>query len=107
MSTLGWICWEGLVFDAERTSSWLSEMAKLPNIPRVKAVMRTTKGWHGFNFAHGIEEVRPTGYRRDSRIEFVIEGESNLNAEELEQALRSCVWIPTGSKAEIKTGAMA
>jgi G3E family GTPase len=94
-STMGWICWGGLLFDAERTSRWLSELARLPGARRTKAVLRTNEGWWAFNFAEGVEEVRPSGYRRDSRLELLIEGDVPPDAEGLEQALRGCLVSPS------------
>lgn len=70
---MGFICWEELVFDVERVSCWMSEIARLPGALRLKAVLRTDDGWLGFNFAEDVETVEPTGYRRDSRVEVVLE----------------------------------
>ena len=52
--------------------------------------MHTNNGWIAFNIADGVEEVRPSGYRRDSRLEIVIEGVEPPNATELEQELMGC-----------------
>ncbi|MDA8021089.1 MAG: hypothetical protein MPN21_26935 [Thermoanaerobaculia bacterium] len=90
-STIGWVCWEGLVFDAERAVSWLRELAKLPGARRTKAVLRTTKGWWGFNWADGAEEAKPSGYRGNSRLEVVIEGVQLPDPEALEHDLRACL----------------
>lgn len=90
-STLGWICWDALIFDAKRVSCWLSEVSRLPGARRTKAVLRTNEGWWGFNFADGIEEVRPSGYRRDSRLELVIESSQFPDDKALEQGLRQCL----------------
>lgn len=96
-STLGWVCWDGIVFDAERISCRLGELARLPGARRVKAVLRTQEGWWGFNFVDGLEEVRPSGYRRDSRLEVVFEGEQFPDADVLEQKLRACITTPVAS----------
>ena len=95
-STVGWVCWDGLVFDAERVSCWLSELSKLPGARRAKAVLRTNEGWWGFNFADGVEEVRPSGYRRDSRLEVVIENAPFPDTDRLEEQLKACLTTPTG-----------
>ena len=97
-STIGWICWDGLVFDAERTSCWLSELSKHEGTSRAKAVLRTNEGWWGFNFAKGLEEVRPSGYRRDSRLELIIDSDIFPDIQALEQALRACLLPPTGTR---------
>ncbi len=90
-STMGWICWDGLVFDAQQVSRWLRELAQLPGARRIKAVLRTNEGWKGFNFADGIEEVTQRGDRKDSRLEIVIESKRPPNADTLEQTLRACL----------------
>ena len=93
-STVGWVCWDELVFDAERVSGWLSELSRLPGARRAKAVLHTNEGWWGFNYADGIEAVRPSGYRRDSRLEVVIEGEQFPNTAMLEEKLHGCLETP-------------
>jgi len=90
-STLGWICWNALVFDADKVLPWLNEIAQLPGARRVKAVMRTHEGWLGFNIAHGVQDIRRTGYRRDSRLEVIIEDEQYPDPSALESRLRDCV----------------
>jgi len=97
-STLGWICWAGWTFDEAQTSSWLMTLAKRPGMRRVKAVLRTTGGWQAFNLVDGIAEVRPSGYRRDSRVEMVLEHARLPNVDELEGELRAClVHAPAGA----------
>ncbi|MEM6960562.1 MAG: GTP-binding protein [Myxococcota bacterium] len=93
-STFGWICWAGLLFDADRACSWLRTLTKLPGARRTKAVLRTTEGWLSFNFGGGIEEIRPSGHRRDSRLEVVVEGAELPDAEALEQDLRRSLMPP-------------
>jgi len=95
-STIGWLCWDALIFDAERVSCWLTELSKLPGSRRTKAVLRTNEGWWAFNFVEGVEELRPSSYRRDSRVEVVIEGGSFPDTENLEQKLRSCLVTEDG-----------
>lgn len=92
-STLGWVCWSGLVFDAERVSAWLNGLSALPGTRRVKAVLRTNTGWWAFNLTDGGEDVRPSGYRRDSRLELIFEGEGIPDAAALESQLRACVEV--------------
>lgn len=99
-STLGWVCWDGLVFDAERASCWLNELTRIPGARRAKAVLRTNEGWWGFNFADGVEEVRPSGHRRDSRLEVVIERELPPDTDALERALRACLVPAAAAPAE-------
>ncbi len=90
-STIGWVCWDELVFDAKRVSSWLGELSQLPGALRTKAVLRTNEGWWGFNFAEGVQEVRPSGYRRDSRLEIMIKGDQFPHPDVLEKSMRDCL----------------
>ena len=94
-STVGWICWNGLVFDAEKVSDWLNRITQVPDAIRTKAVLRTNEGWWSFNFVDRKEELRPNGYRRDSRIELIIEGENVPDVKLLEQELQKCVVHPS------------
>lgn len=41
-----------------------------------------------------VEQVRPSGYRRDSRLEIVVEGDVLPDAEALGRALRECLVCP-------------
>ena len=68
---------------------WLSEIALQTKALRTKAVLRTNEGW-SFNFVDDLKEVSPSGYRRDSRLEVIIDGEE-FEADDLEDALRSCI----------------
>ena len=90
-STVGWICWGGLEFDAKRIYRWLTEVAQLPGSMRTKAVLHTNEGWWSFNFADGFEELRPSGYRRDSRLEMLFEGEDFPDPDSIEAGLRACL----------------
>ncbi|MEE2757729.1 MAG: CobW family GTP-binding protein [Myxococcota bacterium] len=93
-STIGWICWNGLVFRSDRVSSWLRGLANLPNAMRIKAVVRTNDGWLGFNVFDGIEDVRKTGYRRDTRLEVIFDGQDIPDVDKLENALHQCLDTP-------------
>ena len=53
--------------------------------------MRTNEGWWSFNFADGVEELRPSGYRRDSRLEVIFEGADLPNPARIEQEMRACL----------------
>ncbi|MEM7676746.1 MAG: GTP-binding protein [Myxococcota bacterium] len=99
-ASVGWVCWHELVFDAKPISDWLTALAQRSNISRVKAVLHTNEGWWSFNLARGTEETRPTGYRRDSRVELVIDGEPTPDIAALENTLRECVLPPSDKKTE-------
>lgn len=89
-ATMGWVCWDGLVFDAEQISRWFGGLHSGNGVRRIKAVLRTDAGWRGYNYADGIEDVRPAGARGDSRLELVIESEDPPDADLLEEQLRAC-----------------
>ncbi len=91
ISTVGWICWNEIIFDAERISNWLEDLSKLYNICRTKAVVRTTKGWWGVNFINDTKDIHSNGYRRDSRIEIILEGNQIPDIDILEVQLRTCI----------------
>lgn len=90
-STLGWIVWSGLIFDADRVTRWVGRLRKLPGNSRTKAVLHTTDGWLSYNIIGESKTIRPSGHRRDSRVEVILEGEAFPNHEALEQALLDCV----------------
>ena len=90
-STFGWICWKDLIFDAVAVDEWLNRLANLPGSLRTKAVLRTNEGWWGFNFVRQTQTFNPSGYRRDSRIEVIIEGSCNELVDQLEQELSECL----------------
>ncbi|MEM7587951.1 MAG: GTP-binding protein [Acidobacteriota bacterium] len=93
-STIGWVCWKGLEFDAEQVVRFLGKLTALPNALRTKAVLRTDDGWFNFNFTQGAREGRPTAYRRDSRIEVIVQGDEVPDLDALEAALRQCLVQP-------------
>lgn len=90
-STIGWVCWADLVFDARQISDWLKKLLDLPNTLRIKAVLRTSEGWWLFNFTKETETQWPSSYRRDSRLEVIIKGGILLDPLKLEDELRSCL----------------
>lgn len=90
-STMGWILWAGLTFDSTRIADWLGQLATQSGALRTKAVIHTNKGWKAYNFTNGSEHMCASGYRRDSRIELIVDGASLPDAQALEQELRSCL----------------
>ena len=86
------MCWRELVFDADSVVRWIDALAQVPGMRRIKAVLRTSRGWKAFNVAdENAREVRPSAYRRDSRLELIIESESPPDPVDLEQTLRGCL----------------
>ena len=57
--------------------------------------MRTNQGWLAFNIADGVQNVRLTGYRRDSRLEAIIEDGQYPDTVALGEKLRACVVMPS------------
>jgi len=90
-STAGWICWAGLEFDAKLISEWLDELASSVGVLRIKAVFHTNEGWWSFNFVEGTEDLRPSGYRRDSRLEIIFDGPPSPIAKGIGAGLRACL----------------
>ena len=90
-STVGWVCWRGLIFDSTRSIQWLKDIAARPGVRRVKAVLRTDEGWWSFNAADGAHEVRSIGFRGDSRLELIVEPDSLPELQALEHSLRACL----------------
>ncbi|MFK8001019.1 MAG: GTP-binding protein [Polyangiales bacterium] len=90
-ATIGWVCWCELVFDAEQIALWLRSLARLPGARRTKAVFHTNDGWWSFNFTDGDGDVQPSSYRRDSRVEVVIDMANLPDVDHLEETLRRCV----------------
>ena len=91
---VGWILWSGLTFDSVRIAAWLGQLATRNVALRTKAALHTNKGWKAYNFTDGTEEIRSSGYRRDSRIEVIIDGATLPDVQALEQELRSCLLEP-------------
>lgn len=102
--TVGWLCWSGLRFDLDRASAWLHSLFGLPGARRIKAVLRTDVGWCSFNYAAGVEELRPSAYRRDSRIELVLVDSELPDARQLDQGLRACLVEPPQGDGSSSSG---
>ena len=90
-STIGWICWRELIFDAVKIDQWLSRLSKQPYSLRIKAVVHTNEGWWGFNFIGPTQTLRKSGYRRDSRIEVILDHLDDEHVSQLNQAFTSCI----------------
>ena len=90
-STAGWLCWDGLLFDAEKVAHWLNERMQSSETLRVKAILRTDQGYQSFNFTDAVREVKASSYRRDSRLEVIFKDEYLPDLEELEATLSDCI----------------
>ncbi|HUR54149.1 MAG TPA: GTP-binding protein, partial [Gemmataceae bacterium] len=79
----GWVFCPTTVFLLDRLRDLLGST---PGVSRLKGVFRTEHDeWYAFNRVHGSTDVRPTAYRRDSRVEVFAE---SLDVHELAIALR-------------------
>ena len=61
------------------------------NVSRLKAVLRTNEGWFGYNFSGQEQDIQPSGYRRDSRIEIIVNGPLDQAFDDAENELRDCL----------------
>ncbi|MEM9387428.1 MAG: CobW family GTP-binding protein [Pseudomonadota bacterium] len=95
-TTFGWICWAGLVFDAERAAKWMESLTDIEGLRRLKAVLHTSRGWRAFNVTEDLSESRGSAYRRDSRVELIIEGDRPPDPAALEASLRGCLHQAAG-----------
>lgn len=59
-----------------------------PEVTRLKGVFRCENGWIAVNRSHRETTVKPTAYRRDSRVEVFAEG---LDWRAFEAEVRECV----------------
>ena len=50
-------------------------------------MLRTDDGWWSFTFTQGARDGRPTAYRRDSRIEVILQGDDVADLDALDEAL--------------------
>ncbi len=86
-STIGWVCSKELVLESEKAVRLLADLTRLPNARRTKAVLRTEDGWWSFNLTKEMRDGRPSAYRRDSRIEVILDGDEIPDLDEVERAL--------------------
>lgn len=89
-TTVGWIARPELVFEAQAVTTWISALTRLPGCQRTKAVLHTTEGWLAFNVAGDTKRIAPSGYRRDSRVEVVLEGDRDIDPGPLQDQLLRC-----------------
>lgn len=78
----GWLFPEAFVFDYERLKTMLSEL----NVPRIKAVLQTDKGWFSFNRMRENFQVKETTAIEESRLEVI--SMDPVDWQELDKKLR-------------------
>ena len=82
--------WADLVFDARKLSDLLDSLWQMKDVMRLKAVFGTNEGWWRFNYVFGDEAFQKSSYRRDSRLELLIEGGALPCAKTIEKQLLEC-----------------
>jgi G3E family GTPase len=67
-----------VVFQTDAIERLLQEFAMKGfagnEVLRLKAILHTQEGWRLYEIARGQSHIRPTDYRRDSRIDWITEG---------------------------------
>jgi G3E family GTPase len=101
-TTVGWVVWDGVVFDAAMVRAWLRRVLSWPSVVRCKAVLHTSDGWWSFNGARGAEDVRPSAWRRDSRVELVFDAGERVDERGLDVEL--CTTVLVGLEAADRRG---
>lgn len=90
----GWVFPAEIYFDAEQIAEIFTafnspETLGLAGLLRAKAVFHTTRGWYSFNWANQYVYADTTAYRRDSRIEVMLEAENEPDWSLLEQHMQN------------------
>ena len=90
VSSIGWIFDAGLVFHAQKLSELLDDLWHSDGVIRLKAVFRTNEGWWRFNYVFGDEAFQRSSYRRDSRLEMLINTDAVPCTKTIQQGLLAC-----------------
>lgn len=89
--TCGWVFPPEQIFDQEALRAWMHKIeASLEGLLRLKAVVHLPQGWFLLNWHHRETTLAPVAYRRDSRIELIVDASCRVDWEALEQSLREC-----------------
>lgn len=88
----GWIFSPETIFDPFKMQNFIAMLVQSDSINsqrilRAKGVFRTGRDWQLVNCSEGCVDIKPIGYRRDSRVEFIVEGNLNVDWNEIESAL--------------------
>jgi G3E family GTPase len=86
VSTNGWFFPPEVIFDEDRL---LAVLSGRPEVTRLKGVFRTPNGWIAVNRTNSGTIVKPSAYRRDSRLEVFATGVSDWAG--FTSALKECV----------------
>lgn len=83
----GWIFHVDDIFERNKLMDFLGDVQP---IVRLKGVFHCRSDWWAINRAKDATDVSTSTYRRDSRLEIILSGES-LDWEEIEQRILSCL----------------
>ena len=87
--THGWLFPIERVFDATRLKELFEQWAMDPNIVRAKGVFRIGCDWRLVNLAGGQVDLQPVTYRRDSRVELIMQAQLAPDWTQYEAALNA------------------
>lgn len=85
----GWVFAPERVFEFARLKDLFAVWAADPSIVRAKGVFRIGRDWRLVNLAAGQVDFQPIVYRRDSRVELIVQAQPEPNWVLLEDALNA------------------
>lgn len=88
--TFGWLFSPEAVFDWPKLQSLFNDLAQQPTVKRAKGVFCVGKPWMLFQMAAQQTSREFIAYRKDSRIELLIEQNASFNLEQFERKLVAC-----------------
>jgi len=96
VETRGWVFPPDRVFDRRCLLRLFEAMDDgpalgLPALRRAKGVFNTGQDWHRLDWAHGAGAPEPVSYRRDSRLEVLVDATSTPDWERFQAALAECL----------------
>lgn len=97
----GWVFPPSQCFDRARLEDALQELvqpsAALPEgVLRLKGIFRTPRVWLGVQATTDTIRYRPSGWRRDSRVEVIARKHPEVDFEEVERRLRAALLTGSG-----------
>ena len=88
---VGWRLHADWRFRRAALEAWL---AGLPGLLRAKAVVHCEEGWLACNRVAGDEPWQPSAWRRDNRLELILDLEQDVEA--LQGQFLTCAWLSDG-----------
>ena len=83
----GWVFSEEQIFDFDKITLLFAQFGTI----RIKAILKTNKGWKMFNIQNKQKEVTAIDSAEDSRLEIISRNQQRLNKEALDQQLNHCL----------------